>query len=168
MAVGVVADIDDVVIARAQIADQRWAHRKAILVRFDVAALAIGVPGEADLAGEADERKILMVDIRVQHPILARALRHIVEAAVGVLLKPPDADQIILEAVVVAVAEQPDRELLVVEQETAEIELQRLDADPNAIEIVARRHVAQMIIDESFLHAHEVVEARSALGRLHE
>ena len=81
---------------------------------------------------------------------------------IGVLLEPPERGQIVLEAVVVAVAEQADAELLVVEQEAAEIGLERLDADADGIEIVAVRDVAQVIVDEGFLHAEEVVVAVGA------
>ena len=47
------------------------------------------------------------------------------------------AVEIVLEAVVVAIAEQAHAELLVLEQEAAEIELERLDADADRIEVVA-------------------------------
>ena len=73
-----------------------------------------------------------------------------------------NAGEIVLEAVVVAVAEQADAELLVLEQEAAEIELERLDADADAVEVVAVRDVAEVVVDEGFLDAEEVIEAVGA------
>jgi hypothetical protein len=95
-------------------------------------------------------------------------LGDVVEAAVRVLFQPPDRGQIILETVVVAVAEQPHAKLLIVEEEAAEIELERLDPGADTVEIVAGGDVAEVIVDERFLHPHEAVEARGALGRLDE
>ena len=49
--------------------------------------------------------------------------------------------------------EQAQAELLVVEQEAPEIELEGLDSDPDAVEIVAVGDIAQMIVDEQLLDA---------------
>ena len=73
-----------------------------------------------------------------------------------------------MQPVVVAVAEQADAELLVVEQEAAKIVLERLDTDPDRVEIVAVRDIAQVIVDEGFLHPEELVVAVAGLGRLDE
>src|SRR3546814_1254886 len=62
---------------------------------------------------------------------------------------------------------QPDVELAVVEQETAEIALKRLDAEPDRIEIIAVRRVGEMLVDEQFLHAEEAVGAMARLRRAH-
>ncbi len=128
--VGIVAQIDDVVIAGAQVAEQGRAHRKAVVIDLDLAALAVDVPGEARLAGQADEREILAEKVGVQDPVVARALEQVVKARIGVLLQPPGGDQVILEAVVVAVAEQADAELLVLEQEAAESRTGRAGCRP--------------------------------------
>ena len=93
-------------------------------------------------------------------------LEQVVEARIGVLLEPPDRRQIVLEAVVVAIAEQADAELLVLEQEAAEIELEGLDADPDRVEIEPVRDVAQMVVDEEFLDAERMIEAVGAARRL--
>src|SRR3546814_10464444 len=76
---------------------------------------------------QPDEGKILPIEVGGQDEIVARSLGDVVEAAVGVFLQPPEGREIILEAVVVAIAEQADAELAVVEQKTAEIALERLD-----------------------------------------
>ena len=96
----------------------------------------------------------------MQDPVAARASGATsLRPRIGVLLQPPERREIVLEAVVVAVAEQAHAELLVLEQEAAEIELERLDADADRVEIVAVRDVAQVIVDEGFLDADEAVEA---------
>ena len=77
-------------------------------------------------------------------------------------------DEIVLEAVVVAIAEKPNAELLIVEQKPPEIELERLDSDAQGIEVVAVGNVAEVVVDEGFLHADEMVEAAGALRRVDE
>ena len=63
----------------------------------------------------------------------------------------------------------PNRRMpVVVEQETAEIGLERLDADADRIEIVAIRDVADVIVDEGFLQTDEIVVALGAFQRLDE
>src|SRR5205085_825847 len=109
------------------------ADRKAVIVDLQLAALPVDVPGDARLAGQADEREILAKDVGVQDPVVARRLQDVVEAGIRVLLQPPDRRQIILEAVIVAIAEQANAELLVLEQKAPEIEVERLDADPHGI-----------------------------------
>ena len=130
--------------------------------------LAIGIPHECQLAGQSGDQEILAVGIDVEDVIVARRLQDRVEPAVGVFLEPPEPTEIILESVVVARAEKADAELVVVEQEPAEISLERLDADPHAIEIVAVGDIAEVIVEESFLHANEMVEAVRRLARFDE
>ena len=163
-AVGVVAEIDDVVVARAQIAEQRRA-RPGSRCRRPRSRRARGCScrSTADLAGQADEREILADrDWRCRIQSSRGRLDDVVEAGVGVLLQPPERREIVLEAVVVAIAEQADAELLVLEQEAAEIGLERLDADADAVEVVAVGDVADVIVDEGFLHAEELIEAVGA------
>src|SRR4029434_4646561 len=97
--------------------------------------------------------EVLPVDVGVQDPVVARPLEEVVEAGIGVLLQPPDRRQVELDAVVVAVAEEAEAELVVLEEETAEIEVERLDAEPDAVEIVALGRDAELIVDERFLDA---------------
>ena len=65
--------------------------------------------------------------------------------------------------VVVACAEQAHAERLVKKQKAAEIRRDRLDADSNTVEIVTRRHVAQMFVEEQFLHTGKIVVAIDAV-----
>lgn len=55
------------------------------MVDLDVAAFAVYVPRRADLAGQADEREILPIEIGGEDEIVARRLGDVVETAVGVL-----------------------------------------------------------------------------------
>src|SRR6185295_5491866 len=57
--VDAVAEIDDVVIAGAQVSEQGRPHREAVIVDLDLAALAIHIVGDACQAGQADEGEIL-------------------------------------------------------------------------------------------------------------
>ena len=69
-------------------------------------------------------------------------------------------------AVVVARAEEPYAQRLVDEKETAEVDGDRLDADANAVKIVAGRCDVIFVIDEQLLHGELVVVARRALARV--
>ena len=69
-------------------------------------------------------------------------------------------------AVVVAVAEQAHAQLVVLEQEAAEIRLKGLDADADGVEIVAVSDIADVIVDEGFLQRHDAVEPVRRLGRI--
>src|SRR3546814_20550803 len=88
-----VAQIDGVVSAPAQVAEQRRTDREAVVVDLDVAFFAVDVPRRADLAGQPDEGKILPIEVGGQDEIVARSLGDVVEAAVGVFLQPPERSE---------------------------------------------------------------------------
>src|SRR6185503_184362 len=75
--------------------------------------------------------------------------------------------EIELPAIVVAIAEQADAELVVLEEEAAEIELEFLDADAQRGEIEAVRAVQYILVDEELLHAERIIEAIVRLARAH-
>src|SRR5690348_12146043 len=85
MAVAIIAEIEGVVIASPQIADEGRPHREAVIVDLEAAALAVDVPGEARLAGEARHGEILAEEVGVQDPVVAQRLEDVVEARIGVL-----------------------------------------------------------------------------------
>src|SRR3546814_16067012 len=64
----------DVIIAAAQVAEQRGAHRKAVVVDLDIIFFAVDVPRRADLAGQSDEGEILAIEVGGQDEIVARDL----------------------------------------------------------------------------------------------
>src|SRR3546814_6726392 len=72
--VSAVAQIDGVVIAPAQIAEQRRTDREAVVVALDVAFFAVDVPRRADLAGQPDAGKILPIAVGGQDEIVERSL----------------------------------------------------------------------------------------------
>src|SRR3546814_1777656 len=100
--------------------------------------------------------RLTRTDTLVPYPTLFRSL-----------FQPPESGEIILKAVVVAIAEQADAELAVVEQETAKIALERLDADADRMKVVSVAVVAEMLVDEGFLHAEETVGALAGPRRAH-
>ena len=135
---------------------------------MDLVAFAVPVVCDSDLAGQRGNQEILAIQIGHEQPVVARALRNRVEPAVGILLEPPERREVILEAVIVAVPEEAQAKLLVVKQEAAKIRLERLDADPHRVKIVAGRDIAEVVIEERFLHADEMVEAMARLRWLDE
>ena len=80
------AEIGHIIVAPPCIAQHGGAHRKAVGVVVDAGGLAVAIIDHGELAGEARQQKILPVEIGDKHPIIARAHRHIVEPAVGILL----------------------------------------------------------------------------------
>ncbi len=137
MPVAVIAEIIDVVVVALEVPDRQRPHQEAVIVVIDLAALVVGVADIGDLRGEAGNRQVLAIEIGDEDVVLAQLLADVVEAAVGVLLQPAEIGEVVLPAVVVAVAEQAHAELAVLEQEAAEIGRERLDADAHRIEIVA-------------------------------
>ena len=131
-----------------------------------ISSLAVAVVDQRRLRGHAEHREVLAVEVGDEDVVLAQVLAEVVQAAVGVLLDPPEPGQVVLEAVVVAVAEQAHAELVVLEQEAAEIGRERLDADADRVEVVALGDVAEVVVDEGFLDAEEVVGAGVPVERV--
>ncbi len=86
--------------------------------------------------------------------------------AVRVFFDAPEQADVVLPEVVVARAEQADAERAVLEQEAAKVRGDRLDADSDAVEVVAFGHVAQMLVEEQLLDADEIVSAPPPLRRI--
>ena len=155
VAVAVQAEIDDVVVKRALDARGRRPHQHAVLVVVRTAVLAVAVVGDGRLRREAVDQRVLAVEIGDQYVIVPERLRQVVEAAVGVLLDPAEVRQVVLVAVVGARPEQARAQLVVLEQETAEIARERLDADAQRIEVEALGHVSEMLVGEQRLDTQE-------------
>ena len=92
-------------------------------------------------------------DIKVQYVLLSHGHGdHIADAA--------EIAKVVLPAVGVAIAEQADAQLIVLEQKAAEIGVERLDAGADRVEIVKFGNVADVVVDEALLQA----EKRIAIG----
>ena len=87
-----------------------------------------------------------------------------VEAAVGVLLQHVEVRQVVLEDVVVKVAEEARAGLFVAEDEAAEIAGEALDAHAERGEIEVRLAGEKALLDEEFLHADVGIGAVRAGG----
>ena len=74
--------------------------------------------------------------------------------------------EIVLPAVVVVVAEDPDAEVGVVKNETAEVAHERLHPDAQRNEIVIVRQIAQMNFSERFLKRPEFLFPRCPFLRV--
>ena len=122
---------------------------------MDVIALAVAVVDYRPLRGHARNRQVLPIQVGDQNLVVPDRLGDVVEARVGVLLQPQEEPQIVLVAVVVPVPEQPHAQLVILEQEPPEVGGEGLDSDPHRVEVIALRDVAQMVVEEGFLHAEE-------------
>ena len=130
MPVAVVAEIIDVVIVPLEVAHGQRAHQEPVIVEIVFPAFVIGVANIGDLGGEPLDRQILAIEVGDEDVVLAKLLVDVVEAAVRVLLQAAEIGEIVLPAIVVAVAEEPHAKLVVLKQEAAEVGGERLDADP--------------------------------------
>ena len=166
VAVAVVADIGDVVLARHLPTERGGPLDEAVLVVVRLFVLAIAVVGKRHLRGEAEHREVLAIQVGDEHVVVAQALPEIVQSAVRVFLEAAKVRDVVLPAVVVARAEQPRTELVVLKQEAAEVRRERLDADAETVEVEVVGDVAQMLVDERRLDAEVMVVARRALARI--
>ena len=95
--------------------------------------------------------------------VLAAGVEHAVQAAVGVLLERAKVDDVELVAVGAEIAEEPGAQVVVAEDEAAEVAGERLDADARRDEVVVGAQVAEVVLDEQLLEAHLAVQAGRAL-----
>ena len=113
-------------------ADWRGPHDQSILVVVAARLIEAGV--KAELCGVAFGEEILSVDIRDEDPLIARV--ELVEVRVGVLLAHVEEGEIVLKPVVIQVAENPDSEVGIIEDEPTEIAHERLHAEARGDEVV--------------------------------
>ena len=168
MTICIIAEIDNIVVTAAYIAEQGRADWKAIIVNVNILGFAVHIVNHRQLTGDGWHREILPIDIHIADPVFTRRFDNTVQARIGVLFQPPKDAIIILDAVIVTVAEIAKTKLQIVEQKAAEIGLKRLDTDADAVKVIAVRHVAQVFIDEEFLHAQKMIKAMAASARLNE
>ena len=154
VAVAVVAEVGDVVLARRLAPERRGPLDEVVLVVVRLVVLAIAVV-ERRVACEVKPStgKSCRYRLATNTSSSRRRCAEIVQAAVRVLLEAAEAREVVLPAVVVARAEQAHAELVVLEQEAAEVRRERLDADADAVEVVAVGDVAQVLVDERRLEA---------------
>ena len=74
-----------------------------------------------------------------------------VQVGVGVLLAHVETGEVVLQAVVVVVAEKADAEIGVVENEPAKIAHKRLNPETRRNEIVVVGEIANVQLEEGFL-----------------
>ena len=116
---------------------------------------------ETELRGVALGEKILAKNIRDQDGLIARI--EFVQVRIGVLLEHVEGGEIVLPAVVVVVAENAHAEIGVVENETAKIAHERLNAEARRNEIVVVREIAEMDFGERFLERKEILLSAGAV-----
>ena len=127
-------------------------------------ALAIDVGGEDRLDVEAEDGKVLVVEVRDEGVVGAPG-RDVVERGVRVLVQATKEGDVVLTAIVEEVAEEADARLLAVEEEAAEIGVEGLDADPQTVEVEAVRAVPEMLVDEGLLERQMNQSKRSLFSR---
>ena len=136
-------------LVRQREADRGGTNQEAVLV--DQEAGLIVIVERAEIQRVALGEEIAPVEIGGVDLLAARSPA--VEAAVGVLLQQVEVRQVVLEDVVVKVAEEARAGLFVAEDEAAEIAGEALDAHAERGEIEVRLAGEEALLDEQFLHA---------------
>src|SRR4030095_16235006 len=85
------------------------------------------------------------------------------EPAVRVLLERPEVRGVELLPVGAQVAEEPGAQRAVTEDEAPEVADEVLDSEPRGDEVVVRRQVAEVVLEEQLLEAGEGIVARHPL-----
>ena len=110
---------------------------------------------EEVLNEEVDDAEVLRA--RVEQPV---------QSAVRVLLQGTEVDGVVLIPIRPEVAEQAEAQLVVAEDEAAEVAGEALDTGPGRDEVVVGTDITQVILDEQLLEALEGVVARGALAHV--
>src|SRR2546421_7733540 len=127
-------------------------------------AVVVEVGEKRELTGITFPNQILPENVRGIN--LLRTSREFVEVGIRVFLEHVEPGNVVLPAVIVVIAENPDAEIGVVENETAEIADERLNAGAQGNEIVVVGKIAQMEFAERFLQRPEFFFARRAVLRI--
>ena len=162
VAVAAEAEVVGAHVVRAHRADGRGPDDAAVAVVVDVGVVEVRV--EAPRRGVALEEGVLQIGVGDDHSLVA--LLEGVQARVRVFLAHVEHGRVVLQPVVRVVAEDPPAEVRVVEEEAAEVGVERLVAALEGDEVVAVREVAQVQLDEGFLQRPVVLRAnrRAAAG----
>ena len=131
----------------AHSSNRRGTRDEIVLVEVPLAAIKVGV--KAQLRGVTLGKKILAENIRDENLLIAPV--ELVQIGVSVFFEHVEGDYVVLPEIVVVVAENADAEIRVVEDETAKIAHERLNAEPGGNEIVIIRQVADMNFRKCFL-----------------
>ena len=140
-------------------ADGGRAREKIVVVELERGIVFVVV--EIDFHGVAGCEEILAVHIRDHHLLMPVAEG--IQPAVGILFKHREISQVVLIAVRVERAEEPQAGLLVGKNETAEIAVEGLDSGARGNKIEIATEVRQLYFDESFLQSNVAVEPRTPL-----
>src|SRR4051812_48981303 len=96
----------------------------------------------AELLRVTADEEVLPIQIGNGDPLFAKLQR--VESGVGVFLEPVENGEVVLIAIRGVVAERAHAEVRVVEDEAAEVAVERLRTDADGNEIIVRRQVAEL------------------------
>src|SRR5262249_39064609 len=144
----------DARVARADLVWQRNASRrrpnqKPVLIDEERRLIVIVERAEVERVALGEE--IAPVEVRSVHLLPARPPA--VETAIGILLQHVEVRDVVLNNVVVQVAEEPRARLFVAEDQPARVAGETLDAYAKAGEIEERLTRAQPLLRVEFLHA---------------
>src|SRR3984893_4503209 len=128
-------------------ADWRGPRDEAVFVVMP--AIVVEVSQETEFAGVTFPNQILSENVRDINLLLAPV--ELVEVRVSVFLQHVERGNVVLPAVVVVVAKNANAQVRVVENETAKIAHERLNAGAQGNKIVVVRQIAQMNFGERLL-----------------
>ena len=89
-----------------------------------------------------------------------------IQAAVGVFFEEVKIGEVVLDAIAVQVAKEPQRRLLVNKEKAAKIGVEFLDPGSRRNKIIVVAQIVQLHLDKSFLKTEVIVEAIRALAHI--
>src|SRR4051812_3648323 len=143
----------------AHITERRRASEKTVLVVMAIRLVDAGV--ETQLRGVAFKAKVLLIGIRDEDLLPARI--ETIQVGIGILLAHVEVGEVVLQAVVVGVAEDADSEIGIVKDEAAEIAHERLYANPRRDEVVVVRKITDVNFQERLLEREEILLSGGAM-----
>ena len=135
------------------------AHQEPVLVVLERGWVVIVV--QAHLGCVAGENEVLPVVIGEKEVLAAVVER--VQPGVRVFFPLTEIHEVELIAIRELRAEEPDASVLVGEQESPEIGVERLGARANRDEVVVRPQVGELVLDERLLECPDVPGSNGAL-----
>ena len=148
MAVAVKPCIGHLIVVRALRAQRGGPFQKTVVVVVKGAVLAVAVVYQRGLRHETHCREVLVVEIGQEDVVVTQARSGVVEAAVGVFFQTSYPGQVVLKDIVIPGAEQAHAQLAVLKQEAAKIAGEGLYPHAEAVEVVAIRDVAQVLVEK--------------------
>ncbi len=140
--------------------------KPVLVVVIGIVAFPVHVVDPRQLGGKSTEWKVLTKYIDQIDVIVSRGLRDIVQTVVDVLFKTAEPRDVVLPTVIVAITEKAHAQGVIQKEEASEINVHRLDTHTDAVKVISRRDILNVIVNKGFLETDPVNAAVLASSRI--